>query len=79
MRRQITVTVADSHVAQIDDLAHTLRDAGLKVDGVLDAIGVITGSLPAEQRLQSIGSLPGVAAVEEQATFQIAPPDADVQ
>jgi hypothetical protein len=79
MRRQITVTVADSHVAQIDDLAGRLRAAGMEVDGVLGAIGVITGSLPAEQRLQSIQSLPGVAAVEEQATFQIAPPDADVQ
>jgi len=79
MRRQVTVTVADSHVAQIDELAQALRDAGMEVDGILRAIGVITGSLPAEQQLGSIESLPGVAAVEEQKTFRLAPPDADVQ
>ena len=79
MRRPVTVTVADSHLAQIDDLAQALRDVGLEVDGVLGAIGVITGSLPAEQPLESIESLPGVAAVEEQKTFRLAPPDADVQ
>jgi hypothetical protein len=79
MRRHVTVTVADAHVARIDDLAGRLREAGMEVDGVLGAIGVITGSLPAEQPLASIARLPGVAAVERQQAFKIAPPDADVQ
>jgi hypothetical protein len=75
---RVTVTVADSALADIEQLAGRLRRAGMAVDAVLGAIGIITGSV-ASARLASIRTLPGVAAVEEQTTFQIAPPDADVQ
>ncbi|MDX6683136.1 MAG: hypothetical protein QOG94_3175 [Solirubrobacteraceae bacterium] len=75
---RVTVTVADSALAEIEQLAGRLRRAGMAVDAVLGAIGIITGSV-ASARLASIRTLPGVAAVEEQTTFQIAPPDADVQ
>ncbi len=69
------MTVADSHVANIEELAGRLRSAGMRVDAVLSAVGIITGSLPV-QMLSSIGAMPGVAAVERQVKFQIAPPDA---
>jgi hypothetical protein len=74
----VTVTVADSHVAGMEDLVERLRQAGMEVDAVLAAIGIVTGSVPAT-RMPAIRALPGVAAVEEQTTFQIPPPDADVQ
>ena len=76
--RKITVTVADSHLASIDDVARRLRAAGMQIDSVLPAIGIITGSV-AHGGPAAIGALPGVAAVEDQTTFQIPPPDADVQ
>lgn len=76
--RNVTVTIADSHVAQIDDVARRLRRAGMRVDGVLATIGMITGSAPAA-RLAALEAVSGVAGVEEQATFRIAPPDAEVQ
>jgi hypothetical protein len=78
IRHRVTVTVADSHAADIDELADRLRQAGMDVDDVLRAIGIITGSVPIEQ-LSSIEALPGVAAVEKQLTLGIAPPDADVR
>jgi hypothetical protein len=78
MRRRVTVTVADSHVAGIDELADRLRHAGMDVDGVLGAIGIITGSVPIE-RLSSIEALAGVAAVEKEMTLGVAPPDVDVR
>jgi hypothetical protein len=74
----VTVTVADSHVAAIEDLVERLRQAGMEVDAVLATIGIVSGSAPAA-RLPAIRALPGVAAVEEQTTFRIAPPDAEVQ
>ena len=76
--QRVTVTVADDHVSLIHDLADRLRAAGMQVEQVLDAAGVITGSVPAARR-SSIEALPGVAAVEDETSFQIAPPDADVQ
>jgi len=78
VRRDVTVTVADSHAGDIDEVAERLRRAGMRVDGALGALGVITGSVDVA-RLAALGELPGVAAVEQQTGFQIAPPDADVQ
>ena len=78
MRSGVTVTVADSHAGDVDEVAGRLRDAGMEVTQVLATAGVITGSVEAS-RLATIAGLAGVAAVEPQASFQIAPPDADVQ
>ena len=65
-------------LAAIEDLVERLRQAGMEVDAVLAAIGIVTGSAQVA-RLPAIRALPGVAAVEEQTTFRIAPPDAEVQ
>ena len=78
MRRQVTVTVADSHASDLAGVAGRLAQAGMRVEQVLAALGVITGSVE-DAQLTSIAALPGVRAVEEQVSFQIAPPDADVQ
>ncbi len=78
MRRDVTVTVADSHVAAVQELAQRLARTGMQVDQVLAAAGVITGSVQDDQ-LEAIAALDGVAAVEGQVPIQLAPPDADVQ
>ncbi|HVL04497.1 MAG TPA: hypothetical protein VM388_00805 [Acidimicrobiales bacterium] len=75
---KITVTVGDDHVADVKGVAKQLEGAGMHVDQVLDAMGIITGSVPADRR-PALERLPGVAAVEAEQTFQIAPPDADIQ
>jgi len=74
MDEKITVTVS----GDADTVARKLRAAGMNVAQVLGAAGVITGSVAAERRA-SLTDLPGVAAVEAERTFQIAPPDAEVQ
>lgn len=78
MRRHVTVTVADSHAGELDDVAGRLARAGMQVEQVLVALGVVTGSVE-DAQLAAIEALPGVAAVEQQASFRLAPPDADVQ
>lgn len=75
---KVTVTVADEHLDRTGAVVEQLRAAGMNVEQVLDAIGMVTGSIPAEQR-PSIEALPGVAAVEEETTFQLPPPDSEVQ
>jgi hypothetical protein len=76
--QQVVVTVDDDQLAEIGELAERLRLAGMRIDQVLGDIGVITGSLPAD-RLTSAQRLPGVAAVERETSFQLPPPDEDVQ
>jgi hypothetical protein len=72
------VTVHDDQLPRIDELADRLRDAGMRVDQVLHPVGVITGSVPSAQRVV-IETVPGVAAVEDETSFQLPPPDAEIQ
>ena len=74
--RAVTVTVAESHLAQIEDVAARLREAGMEVEQVLPAIGVITGTVPAA-RLAALEQVEGVASIEEQTNSEIPPPDAE--
>jgi uncharacterized NAD-dependent epimerase/dehydratase family protein len=78
VRRAVTVTAADPQAGAMEELATRLRQAGMDVDQLLGALGVITGTVD-DARLAAIEALPGVAAVEAQGSFQIPPPDADVQ
>lgn len=78
MPDRVTVTVHDDQLSNIDELADRLRDAGMRVDQVLHPVGVITGSVPSAQRAM-VEAVPGVAAVEDEARFQVPPPDAEVQ
>ncbi len=78
MTSRVTVTIDDDHLSHADEVADQLRAAGMTVEQVLGTVGIITGSVDAGQR-PSLEAVPGVAAVEEETTFQIAPPDAEIQ
>jgi hypothetical protein len=78
MTSRITVTIDDDHLGRADEVADELRAAGMTVEQVLSTVGIITGSVgPAERA--SLEAVPGVAAVEDETTFQIPPPDAEIQ
>jgi hypothetical protein len=78
MTHAITVTVEADHLDQIDKVADRLRGAGMRVDQILRPVGIITGSIGDSER-DSLGGLPGVAAVEGETTVQLPPPEAGVQ
>ncbi|HWC11174.1 MAG TPA: hypothetical protein VG455_08125 [Acidimicrobiales bacterium] len=72
------MTIADDHLGHAEEVAAELRAAGMTVDRVLGTIGLITGSVNPSER-PSVEAVPGVAGVEEETTFQVAPPDAEIQ
>jgi len=72
----VTVTLADD--ADVGAVVDRLQRAGLAVDQVLDAIGVVTGSVAHDKRA-ALKGLDGVLAVEDDNTFQLPPPDSEVQ
>jgi hypothetical protein len=76
--RKVTVTVADDHVGDIEDVVERLRSAGMTVDQVLGPVGVITGSVQPSGR-SALEALAGVAAVEEETEFRLPPPDSETQ
>ncbi|MEA2931436.1 MAG: hypothetical protein QOI56_221 [Actinomycetota bacterium] len=75
---RVTVTVDDDHLDDVEGLADQLRAEGMTVEQVLGSVGIITGSVSADKR-SSIGGVKGVAAVEEEHTFQLPSPEAEVQ
>jgi hypothetical protein len=52
--------------------------AGMQIGQVLPEIGVITGAAVTSVKL-AISALPGVAAVRYEQSFQLPPPDSDIQ
>lgn len=74
----VSISIKDDHLPRFDDTVEHLKRAGLQVDQALKGVGVITGSIE-QTKIASLQQLPSVANVEETRSFQIAPPDSDVQ
>ncbi|MBP2323815.1 hypothetical protein JOF56_004200 [Kibdelosporangium banguiense] len=70
---RIMVSVDDKSLSDLPRLITDLRQAGLKVDEVLEAIGTVTGSISPDA-VGSLMAVPGVAHVEWQRDITI-PPD----
>ena len=74
MIESVIVTVS----GEAGPVAEQLRAAGMTVERVLGAVGIVTGSVDSERRA-SLAAVPGVVAVEPDRPIQLAPPDAEVQ
>lgn len=74
----VSVTVDDGHLEQIGRVADALRNSGMQVEQVLDALGMITGSV-SEDRRSSLGDIAGVVSVDAEMGIQLPPPDSPIQ
>jgi hypothetical protein len=74
----VSVSVDNDHLDKIDEVAAELRSKGMQVDQVLSEVGVISGSVPDDLR-QALETGSGVEGVEEAKSFQIPPPESDIQ
>lgn len=75
--RGFILTVDDEHLQMIASVAEQLRSRGARIDSVMEATGMISGSTAlAKAELERI---PGVFSVEEQAQFQLPPFDSPIQ
>jgi hypothetical protein len=74
-KQSLVVTVSkDRH---LNDVVHDLKKAGLEVEGVLDAIGVVTGSASTTS-IAGLRKVRGVADVSSDHKVDIGPPDAPI-
>lgn len=68
MAERVVVVVSDDRSARIETVAEGLRSAGMRVDRVLEVVGVIVGTAPDVGR-EPLLRVPGVVAVEGEDTF----------
>ena len=74
-KQSLIVTVSKDH--NVNDIVPDLKAAGLDVEGVLDAIGVVTGRASAK-RIAALRKVRGVADVSSDHKVDIGPPGAPI-
>jgi hypothetical protein len=74
----ITVTIDRRHASAARDVAEALRAAGMRVDQVLDDIGMVTGTVD-DAAEQAVRAVAGVQSVDRALNFQLPPPDSPIQ
>jgi len=75
---KLSVSIEDQHLDRLDEVVERVKHAGMSVDRVMGAIGVLTGSIEPE-KLDSLRGVAGVSHVEASRSYSIAPPESDVQ
>ncbi|MDQ3403179.1 MAG: hypothetical protein M3548_07255 [Actinomycetota bacterium] len=75
----VLVTVDDAALSRLAEVVARLRDAGMVIEKVMEPVGTITGSVPADT-LDALRAVSGVEIVERQArSFGIPAPESDIQ
>jgi DNA anti-recombination protein RmuC len=72
------VSVKDTHLGTVELVAQKLQAAGMNVAQVLHSIGIIGGSIDSNL-MNTLSQIEGVKQVEQERTYQLAPPDSDIQ
>jgi hypothetical protein len=75
---QVTISIDDAHLEQIDQVADQLKAAGLDVDQTMSTLGIVTGSVDSD-KLSALSKVDGVDSVQKEKTINLPPPGSDVQ
>ena len=74
----ISVSVDDAHIDQIEQVAQCLQAAGMIIESTLPLVGIISGQVDGD-RLATLHNCEGVQDIEMEQSYQIAPPDSEIQ
>ena len=74
----VIVSVDESRLSEFPKIVQAMRGAGLKVEEEMAAVGVVAGSVESDA-LPKLRQVDGVAQVERSRSYNVAPPDSDVQ
>ena len=75
---QVSISVERAYLPQIEQISQQLQSFGMNVEQVLSSIGVISGSIEPD-KLNSLYQIKGVQNIESQQSYQLAPPNSDLQ
>lgn len=75
---KVIVSVDDRWARSMGTVAERLAGAGMEVEESMDAIATVTGSIR-PSAMPALQALDEVSTVEIERTYQLPPPDADIQ
>ena len=67
---RMLISVRDSHLDMIDDIAHAAERAGMEVDATMPNIGVVSGLIETD-RIDALRAIEGVQDVEQDRKFSL--------
>lgn len=73
---RVTVTVDEAHLTRVREVAEGLRRRGMRVESVLEGLGIVTGEADDPASLRAVD---GVQSVDAELRHDIGPPGAEVQ
>jgi hypothetical protein len=76
--RRVSVSVDDEHLEAIGAVVDALRGQGMRVEQVMDQLGIISGVVPEGAHAALMG-VEGVVSIDESQGYQLPPPDSPVQ
>src|SRR5262249_41820664 len=74
----VTVSIKDEHLSRFPEVVEGMKKTGFEVDKQLESLGVVTGKIDSD-RVHELRALKGIGNVEESRSFQIAPPESEIQ
>ncbi|MEX3816661.1 hypothetical protein AB3X96_42230 [Paraburkholderia sp. BR13439] len=75
---EVVVTVAEDHLQRFRQLASELEGKGLKINNMMEGLGIISGAASLAD-VQQLKGMKGVKSVEEAGNVQLPPPESDIQ
>ena len=80
MNRDLLIAIDDAHLSQMGEVVERLREAGVDVREANETLGTVTGSIDESSvAVDALRALDGVDVVEQQATYELPPPDSPTQ
>ena len=74
----VNISVADGDQTRFPEIVRSLREAGLDVTQELESLGIVSGEIDSA-KVDDLQQIDGVAAVERQRSYRLAPPDSPLQ
>jgi hypothetical protein len=75
---RVNVAVSEDYQKRFADMVRRLKKAGMEVDQQWENLGIIGGRIDEEQ-IERLKRFKGVAGVEVDQEYQLAPPESEVQ
>lgn len=75
---KISISIEDAHIERILEIARDLNSVGMEVEQTLPTVGVIGGSIEPD-KIYALNQIEGVQHIEHERSYQLAPPDSEVQ